>query len=363
MKRVLSRLNSSFNPNQLGYLIFYVTNRCNFRCNFCFYRDEIDKGLKPDELTLDEIKKFSKKIGPLMQLSLTGGEPFLRKEFTEIADALIKETDPQYVTIPTNGSLSERILEFYKYMLPKYPKTYFRHVYSIEGIGDKHDALREVKGSFDKIKKSFDEVMYLRSKFKNFIIDSNSVFTRDSEESLLDTLKYLNKNFTFDNLSVTYARGKIPDEKLKKVTKDKYVGINNYIQAIERNKETRLFSNIIRGVTAVSRDHLIRVAFNDEFVTPCVAGKKFIVVSETGDVFPCEILDDKIGNIKDADYNLKKILKNNENKRIQKWIKETKCKCTFECASAASVVWNYKNYPKIAKSSIKSFFRDNKIIQ
>jgi len=362
MKRIISRIKSSLNPNQLGYLIFYVTNRCNFRCNFCFYRDEIDKGLKPDELTLSEIKKFSKTIGPLMQLSLTGGEPFLRKEMIEIADLLIKETDPQYVTIPTNGSLGERILEFYKYMLPRYPNTYFRHVYSIEGIGKKHDELREIKGSFEKIKKSFNEVESLRSKYKNFIIDSNSVFTKDSEETLLETLKYLRDNFSFDNLSVTYARGKIPNEELKKVTKNKYIDINNFIESIERNRETRLFSSIVRGVSSVSRDHLIRVAFNDEFVTPCVAGRKFAIVSETGDVFPCEILNEKIGNIKDADYNLSKILKNNESKRIQKWIKDTKCKCTFECASAASIVWNYKNYPKILKSSAKSFLRDKKAV-
>ena len=66
MKTLTSRLNASLNPNQLGYLIFYVTNRCNFRCNFCFYRDEIDKGLKPDELTLSEINKFSKTFSILI---------------------------------------------------------------------------------------------------------------------------------------------------------------------------------------------------------------------------------------------------------------------------------------------------------
>ena len=46
---------------------------------FCFYRDQIDKGLKPDELNIDEIKKFTEKLGPLVQLSLTGGEVFVRR--------------------------------------------------------------------------------------------------------------------------------------------------------------------------------------------------------------------------------------------------------------------------------------------
>ena len=77
---------------------------------------------------------------------------------------------------------------------------------------------------------------------------------------------------------------------------------------------------------------------------------------------PCEILEDKIGNLKNFNYNLKKILKSNESKKINKWIKDTKCKCTFECATAASIVWNPSNYPKILKAATKSYFRDRKKI-
>ena len=65
---------SIINPNQVSYMIFYVTNRCNFRCNFCFYSAEIEKGLKPNEMTVEEIRKFAPTIGPLTQLSMTGGE-------------------------------------------------------------------------------------------------------------------------------------------------------------------------------------------------------------------------------------------------------------------------------------------------
>ena len=360
MKDFLKKANSVINPSQLGYLIFYVTNRCNFRCNFCFYRDEIDKGLKPDEMTLEEIEKMAKNVGPLIQLSLTGGEPFLRKEFLEIADILIKNTSPLYVTIPTNGSLGDRIVKFYEYMLPKYKKVYFRLVLSIEGIGKKHDELRDVPGSFKKIEKSFKSLYELKKKYSNLVIDSNSVFTANSEDSLLDTIKYLRANFDFDNISVTYARGKIPNDELKRVTKEKYLEINDYIESLERNKEGRAFSNIWRGVNAITRENVIKVGFENEFVNPCVAGRKIIIVSETGDVYPCEILDKKIGNLKKEDFDLKKILKSDDSKKLNKWIKDSKCKCTFECAAAASVVWNPSNYPKLIKETAKSFIRDRK---
>jgi radical SAM protein with 4Fe4S-binding SPASM domain len=355
---MIENIKSLLNPYQPGYVIFYVTNRCNFRCNFCFYRDQIDKGLKPDELSIEEIKKFTENLGSLVQLSLTGGEVFVRKEFKEISDLFYRNCKPLYVTIPTNGSMPKRIYEYYDYFLPKYPKINFRCVFSIEGIGDIHDKLRDVPGSFEKIKESFKKVYELRKKYKNIVIDSNSVFTASSEDTLLDTVKYLKNNFNFDNISVTNARGKIPDENLKSKAREKYVKINEYIESLERNKEGRFLSSAIRAVNSLTRDYVIKVGFDDEFVDPCVAGQKLLVVSETGDVFPCEILGKKMGNIKEFDYKVSEILKKEESKNLRKWIKDTKCKCTFECATAANIVWNYKNIPKIAGSALKAYFRD-----
>ena len=46
MPNILKVINAYANPKKIGYVIFYVTNVCNFRCNFCFYSEEIQKGLK-----------------------------------------------------------------------------------------------------------------------------------------------------------------------------------------------------------------------------------------------------------------------------------------------------------------------------
>ena len=134
---------------------------------------------------------------------------------------------------------------------------------------------------------------------------------------MLDTVSYLHNNFNFDNLSVTYARGKIPDEKLKSKSKDKYIEINNFLESINRKKENRRFSSLIRGINALSRDHIIKVGFEDEFVSQCVASKKIAVVSEEGDVYPCEILSDKIGNLRDYNYNIKEILKSKKTQKLK----------------------------------------------
>lgn len=357
---MLNEIQSFLNPNKPSFVIFYVTNRCNFRCNFCFYRDQIDKGLKPDELTVEEIKKLTENIGILSQLSLTGGEVFIRKEFKEISELFFQNCKPRYVTIPTNGSMPERIYDYYSYFLPKYPKINFRCVFSIEGIGDVHDKLRDVPGSFENIKKSLNKLNQLRKKHKNMVVDSNSVFTANSEDTLFDTVKHLDENFDFDNISITNARGKIPDENLKSKAKNKYIKINEYIDNIKRNNEGRFLSSGWRAVNSMTRENVVKVGFDDKFIDPCVAGKKIIVISETGDVFPCEILGKKMGNIKDTNYNISEILNSNQSNDLKKWIKTSKCKCTFECATAASIVWNYSNIPKILKNTTRAYLRDRK---
>ena len=129
-KQLIKNFNAFLNPKQIGYIIFYVTNRCNFRCKFCFYYAEIEKGRKPEELTLEEIDKTSKSVGSLLQLSLTGGEPFARKDFDKLTEIWINNTKVKYITIPTNASMPDEI-RYLEYILPKYTNTYFRIAFSM----------------------------------------------------------------------------------------------------------------------------------------------------------------------------------------------------------------------------------------
>lgn len=94
---------------------FEITSRCNFNCPMCY--------IHSSEKTLDEISaqqwlhlaEEGKKSG-LMFLLLTGGEPFIRKDFAEIYTGLIEMGI--LVSVNTNASLyNEEIRALFK----KYP--------------------------------------------------------------------------------------------------------------------------------------------------------------------------------------------------------------------------------------------------
>ena len=56
----------------------FINSICNMKCEHCFYWQNLNRR---DDLTFDEIVRLSEDLGPVENLNLSGGEPFLRREF------------------------------------------------------------------------------------------------------------------------------------------------------------------------------------------------------------------------------------------------------------------------------------------
>ncbi|OGO27716.1 MAG: hypothetical protein A2Z16_07110 [Chloroflexi bacterium RBG_16_54_18] len=89
-----------------------VTLRCNLRCEHCYVPFSQRAGTSQGELSLPEIRGLFSEIADMgcLWLLLTGGEPFLRRDFLDIYD------DAKHkgfiITIFTNGTLiNERIAD------------------------------------------------------------------------------------------------------------------------------------------------------------------------------------------------------------------------------------------------------------
>lgn len=95
-----------------------VTDRCNFRCNYCMPKEIFDKDhayLKhTDLLSFEEITRLAKIFVAqgVQKIRLTGGEPLLRKNIERLIEQLAKLRTPEGkaldLTLTTNGSLLAR---------------------------------------------------------------------------------------------------------------------------------------------------------------------------------------------------------------------------------------------------------------
>ena len=139
-------------------LIFFVTSRCNLRCSHCFFWQEINNAVD-DELSIHEIRKISRSLEHPLFLSLTGGEPFLRKDMVEIISAFHEGCGIRDVGITTNGTLEKTIIETVASVFDEKLVSNLSIQVSLDGLGATHDGIRGVKGAFDK---AFSTVKELR---------------------------------------------------------------------------------------------------------------------------------------------------------------------------------------------------------
>ena len=95
-----------------------VTDRCNFRCNYCMPKEVFDKGYPylphSDLLSFEEITRLTSVFlgHGVRKIRLTGGEPLLRRNIEALISQLaaLRTVDgtPPDLTLTTNGSLLAR---------------------------------------------------------------------------------------------------------------------------------------------------------------------------------------------------------------------------------------------------------------
>src|SRR6266446_2747882 len=106
--QLVQLLNSTKREKRLGTVILFVTSRCNAFCKTCFYHAELNQ---PGDLTFAQIEKVSRTMPSITDLWLSGGEPTLRRDVSEIIDTFVNKNGVQRVIIPTNGLIKSRVFE------------------------------------------------------------------------------------------------------------------------------------------------------------------------------------------------------------------------------------------------------------
>ncbi|MBL4745886.1 MAG: GTP 3',8-cyclase MoaA [Flavobacteriaceae bacterium] len=92
---------------KISYLRLAVTDRCNFRCQYCMPSEGIQIVERSDLLTFKEMYRITRVLSELgvNKVRLTGGEPFVRKDFISFLESLSYNKRLDQINITTNGAL------------------------------------------------------------------------------------------------------------------------------------------------------------------------------------------------------------------------------------------------------------------
>lgn len=328
-------------------LIHFITNKCNTKCKHCFYWKNLNTN--EDILTVEEIDKMTKNIGNILFVSLTGGEPFLRKDIVDIAKVYYKNTKPMNITIPTNGILTDKIVSDVNKIIESCPKSRISIRFSIDGTEELHDNIRGGKGVFKAMMKTYTALDNLKKKWNNLDICFVTVISKINQKNLENLFNFMKQNLNDNTWFVLLARGNVRNCELKDVDIETYKTFVDKVRKTFRNNAKLSFANVLDAKEKLSDEIIYRTITEDKYLIPCYAGRTICVINENGVVKPCEILDDTFGNIRDFDYDFRKLWKSGEAKELRKRIIRDKCYCSHECFITNNILFNLRMWTRIIK--------------
>lgn len=350
-------INVSFNPI---VLTFSVTNRCQSKCLTCkiweFYQKHPEK-IK-EELKIEEIEKIFQTMPHIFFFNVSGGEPFLREDLVEIIELACRYLSPRIIHIPTNALLSKRIESMtdqiaqtiYNYN-PDVPLTIKP---SIDGIGENHDRIRGVKGNFEKLIDTIKRIKRLEKKHPNLHLELGTVVSMANINDLDKISDFVH------SLGVESYRNEIAEQR------EEFFNINDPITPTPEiyKKLMEDFSQKIRKHIFNKRDlakitESLRLIYYDlaprtlmmkKQIIPCYAGISNIHLTPYGDIWPCCVLGytKPMGNLRENDYDFKKIWNSSKTQEVRKYIKHGNCYCPLANQMYSNILCN-------VPSTIKAF--------
>lgn len=261
----LSRYNRKLTVSRTPLVAkFEVTYKCNYKCEYCYvdadnYSNYQYLAYKDIKRILDELKAVG-----VVNLFITGGEPLKHPEIVQI----LKYADELgfILTLQTNGALiTEELAQILRNL---------RH-FSIGISFHSHDSnefdeFTRVNGSYLNTIRAID---IMKKNYIRFV--AKLTVTSHNKHSVLKTIQYFENN----NIPFEIYTQILPNVSDSKSTTD---FICDY--------------DIIKDLYTIGAIKF-RKSMCSALITKCW-------ISPNGDVYPCELVRTKIGNLLEADFNI-----------------------------------------------------------
>jgi MoaA/NifB/PqqE/SkfB family radical SAM enzyme len=190
--------------------VYEATMRCNLHCEFCYVGDLLNlEGEWRQELSLEALAKAFPDQKDF-QISLTGGEIFMRKDIMSVLD-LFREKGYAAGYLTTNGTIITE--ERAEALAELAAKGFLKHIsVSVDGPKDLHDAARGLKGTFERTTEGLRRLQdAARRKGAPLRVSINTTVAHESLEAL-DQMVEVAEQLGVDAIGLNHLMFSTPEE-------------------------------------------------------------------------------------------------------------------------------------------------------
>ena len=262
-----------------------VTFRCNCRCRMC---DVWRKDPVPEV----EPSFYLRLPASLKLVNLTGGEPFLRADLPEIAEAVTERCPGVTLHVSTNGLATDRIVESSLRIRRVNRRVGVR--ISLDGLGAEHDRVRGVPGAFKKAEGTMQALQQAGLRDLGFAF----TLTAGNEGHLLPAYRFARRMGVDFSTAITHSSPLFfgEQQEARPETEAATRGLAELRDLQLRARHPK------QWMRAYFTDGLIEALAGRPRKIRCGALRDFFFMTPAGDVYPCPVLERRVGNLADASY-------------------------------------------------------------
>jgi radical SAM protein with 4Fe4S-binding SPASM domain len=320
-----------------------VTYSCNAKCQMCNI-------WKNPPTAILNAKEYAKLPSSLTTINITGGEPFLRTDLVEVVRTIDSILPRCRIVFSTNGMMTKTIVNMLKQI-----RTFHSRVgvgVSIDGVASTHDAIRGVPDIFNhaiatvrRLKEAgFNDLRIAMTLQESNVREVGQVFELSCD---------LGVEFT-----MTLAHDS--DLYFKKS--------NNVTSELLDAVAEELPSVLLRQLKSKSAKDWFRAYHTKGIMDPelrrrltsnCEAGRRYFFMSPEGDIYPCNVLSHKMGNLSSAG-TWDDLFTDSAEEQVREVVRNCKKDCWMICNARSLIIAHpMKTAAWVAKNKIAAHVKSN----
>jgi MoaA/NifB/PqqE/SkfB family radical SAM enzyme len=324
-----------------------VSYRCNSRCKTC------NVWLLPnDDFTADEYDRTFRSLGRAPYwFTFSGGEPTLRKDLPEIIGSAYEHCRPGIINIPTNGIQDAIIPGRIERIVEACPKAQVIVNLSLDGVGEKHDEVRGVKGNFERSMRTYRALKALQKSHQNLTLGVHTVLSNFNIDWFGELCEFVHAELHPDSFITEIAEERVElDTVGLGITPpvEKYaVAIDTLLESL-RNQRLTGVSRVTQAFRKQYYQLVKRTLREHRQVVPCMAGVASAQIAPNGDVWTCCIRAESMGNLRDHDYDFGTVWRTQRADELRRSIKARECHCPLANAAYTNMLTHVPTLVKVA---------------
>jgi MoaA/NifB/PqqE/SkfB family radical SAM enzyme len=340
-------VNAKLHPIRPTVLIYNCTWVCDARCTMC---SNWKWGDRKSDMTLAQLEPVMNTPfwGAVENLNISGGEPTTRNDLPEMVEMFHRHLPRlRKIGINTTGLTPHRAIpmltRIVEFCAAKGLLVSIR--VSLDGIGDIHNQVRDVKNGFDKASKTIEAMQALSKTHDNFSFGiASTIFATnlDDAQNILAWARTKGLDVVFNMLRFTDAmlHNKELEEKIGFRKREEEFMRKFFLDRVQEE-------SVLSGQAFLYLHYADMIANGYHRTMPCPFQSQGLLLNPNGDLHYCEN-SEKLGNVLEA--SAESLYFKAESLRHREHLKDNVCPtCLSPCQVNVGAMKQFVPYAKFLK--------------